>query len=106
MAHLPLPLDLLARHGVARADLAQASAQRSALLRDWLGQLASLQAAARAGSSARAVPLRVRARLDARRIAAAQRASDPLAYLRSRPVPGRWETLWAAWREAQSAALG
>jgi len=106
MARLPLPLDLLARHGLARPDLAHASPQRNALLRDWLEQLAELHRAARSAGRPRAVPLRVRARLDANRIAVALRAPDALAWLQSRPQPGRWESLWAAWREARAAALG
>lgn len=38
---LPLPLDLLARHRLARGDLARRSPAQGAALRDWLGALAS-----------------------------------------------------------------
>lgn len=49
---LPLPLDLMARHRLSRGELARASPQRAAALREWLGVLADEQARLRAARPA------------------------------------------------------
>jgi len=100
--HLPLPLDLLARHGLTRAQLSSASDRRSALLRDYLDALAGAMQRALAGPRAGGLYRRVRTRLDVALIVAARAAPDPLARIRDRPAPGRWTSLWAAWREARA----
>jgi phytoene synthase len=93
---LPLPLDLLARHRLARGDLAHASPAQVAALRDWLGVLraryATLEATkggplAAAGTSA-----------DGWRLRSAAAADDPLAALQAamRRLPLR--ASWAARR--------
>lgn len=93
---LPLPLELLARHRLARGDLAQASPAQSAALRDWLEILrvrfAMLDAAgggplAAAGASA-----------DRWRLQSAARAGDPLATLQAAMTRLPLRASWAAWR--------
>jgi phytoene synthase len=98
---LPLPLDLLARHRLARGDLAGKSPQAATALRDWLKILG-----AECGGLARNAPrLSVvsAATLAAARSRAlrAARASEPLAALaeaQRRPSVG---TVWSAWRAAR-----
>jgi phytoene synthase len=98
---LPLPLDLLARHRLARGDLAGNSPEAAAALRDWLKTLDG-----ECGNLARkAPPLSV---VSAATLAAASsrarraaRASEPLAALaqaQHRPSIG---TVWSAWRAAR-----
>jgi phytoene synthase len=101
---LPLPLDLLARHGLTRSGLSVPTPQRAALLRDHLEALAAVSARSVAAASARSLYQRVRVRHDRALLAAARNASDPLAYLTEHVRPGRWASLWAAWREAQARA--
>lgn len=93
---LPLPLDLLARHRLARGDLAHASPAQTAALRDWLdvlrGWYAPLDAAgggplAAAGASA-----------DRWRLRSAARSGDPLATLRAAMTRLPLRASWAAWR--------
>ena len=98
-----LPLDLLARHGLTRADLVSPGAARSAAFRDFLViWCEKMQAAldARAGSVGR----RVRARDDIRLCRRAIRAEDPLMALAG-ATPNRWRRLWIAWSEARRAQL-
>ncbi|MGN6520273.1 MAG: hypothetical protein ACTHK2_12690 [Dokdonella sp.] len=92
---LPLPLDLLARHRLARGDLAHPSPAQAAALRDWLevlrGRYASLDATssgplAAAGASA-----------DRWRLRAAARAEDPLAVLQAGTTRLPLRASWAAW---------
>jgi len=98
---LPLPLDLLARHRLARGDLAGKSPEAAAALRDWLKALG-----AEFGDLARKAPrlsvvsaaTLASARSRARRAA---RAPEPLAALaeaQRRPSIG---TVWSAWRAAR-----
>jgi len=100
---LPLPLGLLARHGITRAQLAAATPQRNMLIKDFLDELVLEINGAMGVESVRPLGLRVRTRLDRRRIAAALRVTDPLDYLLRHPQAGRWSTLWAAWREARAS---
>jgi phytoene synthase len=101
---LPLPLDLLARHGLTRSSLSAPTAQRTALLRDHLGALAAVSAECVGASSVRSLYQRVRVRHDRALLSAARKASDPLAWLTEHMRAGRWASLWVAWREARALA--
>jgi len=101
---LPLPLGLLARHGLVRAELAQPSAARNLLVKDFLDELVLEINGALGVASARSLGMRTRVRLDRKLIAGALKTTDPLPYLTARARPGYWPSLWAAWREARAAA--
>jgi len=101
---LPLPLDLLARHGLTRSGLSAPTPQRAALLRDHLSALAAVSAECVGASSVRSLYQRVRVHHDRALLAAARNASDPLAGLTERMRAGRWASLWVAWREARALA--
>ena len=103
--HLPLPLALLARHGIVRADLTQPSPRRNILIKDFLDELVLETNGALGVASVHSLALRVRTRLDRARITKALTLTDPLAYLQAHPHAGRWTTLWAVWREARSDKL-
>jgi len=96
-----LPLDLCARHGLARAQLAQASPARDALLRDFLGDIDREIGGALGIASVRPLGLSVRARLDRKLVARARVAHEPHHYLVRHAHPHMWSSLWAAWREAR-----
>jgi phytoene synthase len=98
---LPLPLNLLARFGLTRADLAQPSPRRNMLVKDFLDELVLETNGALGVASQRTLSLRVRTQLGRRRIARALRVTDPLDYLRRHPHAGRWTVLLTAWREAR-----
>lgn len=99
-----LPLDLLARHGVARADLTQSSPRRTALLRDFLARLrAEIEGALAQGTQA-SLGRRVRARLDLDVTARSAAAPDPAAILACPVRARRWRSLWLAWSEARYLA--
>jgi phytoene synthase len=104
-AHLPVPLGLLARHELVRADLAAPSPRRNLLVKDFLDELALEINGALGVAAARPLPMRVRTRLDRRRIAHALKMTDPLAYLQTHPHAGHWQILWTVWREARGHAL-
>jgi phytoene synthase len=99
---LPVPLGLLARHELVRADLAASSPRRNLLIKDFLDELVLEIGGALGVAAARPLPLRVRTRLDRQRIARALQVTDPLAYLHAHPHAGRWKTLWTVWREARA----
>lgn len=101
---LPLPLGLLARHGLVRAELAQPSAARNLLVKDFLDELVLEINGALGVASARSLGMRTRVRLDRNLIAGALKTVDPLPYLTARARPGYWSSLWVAWREARAAA--
>ncbi|MEP6484266.1 MAG: squalene/phytoene synthase family protein [Rudaea sp.] len=101
--NLALPLDLLARHGVSRADFAQAGQKTSAVLREFLARVREMIAHNLPRVPASHVGRRVRARLDMRLIDGAIRAHDPAAYLATRYHRIRWRSTWLAWREARAA---
>jgi len=105
-ARLPVPLDLLARHGLSRASLAAASGARSALVRDQLASLRAEMQGALGVASARTLALRVRLRVDRWLIEQASRAPDPLDCVASRSAPGRLRSLYFAWSEARAALRG
>jgi 15-cis-phytoene synthase len=99
-----LPLDLLARHGMARADLARPSTRRAALLRDFLAGLSAEIEGALAQATQASLGRRVRARLDLHVTARSAAAPDPAEILAA-PVRGRrWRSLWLAWNEARYLA--
>lgn len=100
---LPLPLNLLARFGLTRADLAQPSPRRNMLVKDFLDELVLETNGALGVASQRTLSLRVRTQLDRRRIAHALRVTDPLDCLQRHPHAGRWATLVTVWREARAA---
>lgn len=95
-----LPLDLLARHGLTRATAARPSAERAALLRDYLNAVGERLDSSLIASTRASVGRRVRARLDRDLAAKAAHGSDPLAFLGA-AGPNRWRTIWYAWREAR-----
>lgn len=95
---LPLPLDLLARHRLARGSLSESSPQRSAALREWLQILRAqlLQSTTQCGVLRAATGA-----VDASRAARAARADDPLATL-SVAINGlSIISTWAAWRASR-----
>ena len=104
-ARLPVPLGLLARHELVRADLAVPSPRRNLLVKDFLDELALEINGALGVAAARPLPLRVRTRLDRWRIARALNTTDPLAHLQRHPQAGHWKALWTVWREARGHAL-
>ncbi|SRR5579883_927218 len=98
-----VPLDLLARHGVTRADLGRGGAAARAALREHTARVGELLAQALRADAGPGLGVRVRARLDLERAERAARAADPAAALRRRHP---WRTLWLAWREARRTAGG
>ena len=101
-----IPLDLLARHGLARSALAEPSPARTALLRDYLGLVRDEIDAALAQAPQASLGRRVRARLDRELAARASAAADPSALLARHPAPRRWRSLWLSWREARRKTAG
>ena len=102
---LPVPLGLLARHEVTRADLAVPSPRRNMLVKDFLDEVVLETNGALGVAAARTLPSRVRTRLDRMRIEHALHVTDPLAWLQAHPHAGRWKTLIAVWREARNKPL-
>jgi phytoene synthase len=101
-----VPLDLLARHAVARSGLRQPSPERAALLRDFLDALQTQLVAALAQSSRASLGRRVRARLDLEAAAKARASADPAQILARYPHARRWRSLWLSWSEARLATSG
>jgi phytoene synthase len=96
---LPLPLDLLARHGLSRVDLARTHPARDAALREHFGTLAAAIGAGdrRKLSVLAAISLHAD-RLRARR---ASRAADPLVAIGSGLDRLPFSSAWAGWRAAR-----
>jgi phytoene synthase len=101
-----IPLDLLARHGLARSSLAEPSPARTALLRDYLALVRDEIDAALTQAPQASLGRRVRARLDRELAAKASAVPDPWALLARHPLPRRWRSLWLSWREARRRAVG
>ena len=99
-----LPMDLLARHGLARDDLERAGPQRSALLRDFLGLVGADIEGALAEATRGTLGRRVRARLDLDLVRRAARAAEPAALLAGHTRIPRWRALWLSWSEARRLA--
>jgi len=102
---LPLPLDLLARHRLARGDLGAESAARADALREWFGELASEMSALLAPQALAKRPLGIlraaMAAADAKRLAAAANAGEPLAAMNVVLAGLSIPIVWAAWRAAR-----
>lgn len=100
---LPLPLDLLARHRLARGDLAQPGAASSALMRDWLGALRVHAAAIdpRGLDPISAATLSA----DRWRLGHAQAAEEPLQALCDRLARVPLRATLAAWRARRAGAV-
>jgi 15-cis-phytoene synthase len=99
-----LPLDLLARHGLARADFANPRPARAEFGRDYLDALLAQMRDCLAASSARTLTRRVRTRLDLALVTAGRRAPDPLVHIAAHARPGGLRSLWTAWIEARANA--
>lgn len=99
---LPLPLDLLAKHRLARGDLASTSPPQVAMLREWLLALASDFSVAAAAAHARGGALHAAAAsADRWRARMAGRAADPLLTLNASFALLPMRATWAAWRAGQ-----
>ncbi|MEO7430483.1 MAG: squalene/phytoene synthase family protein [Dokdonella sp.] len=96
---LPIPLDLLARHRLARGDLSRESPVQAAALRDWFATLGrEYSGTSRAVSG----PLgAASARADMWRARRAARAADPLKSVNQSLTRLPLQTSWAAWRAAR-----
>jgi 15-cis-phytoene synthase len=101
-----IPLDLLARHGLARSALIEPSPGRSALLCDYLGLVQDEIDDALTQGPRGSLGRRVRARLDRELAAKARAAADPAAMLAGYPGLRRSRSLWLSWREARRIAIG
>jgi phytoene synthase len=98
---LPLPLDLLARHRLARGDLSRESPERTRALQDWLNTLAA-ECAGLAHSKPGLSPMCAAMLATARsRMRHAARAREPLVDLAEgrRRLP--LAAPWSAWRAAR-----
>jgi len=93
---LPLPLDLLARHRLARSELAQPSAAQTAALREWLDVLRNASTAI--GAARVGAPVAATRVADRWRLAKAARADDPLVALPPLLARIPLRTSFAAWR--------
>lgn len=101
---LPLPMDVLARHRLARGDLATASPRQVAALQEWLGTLASDYAALAASKAALGTLAAANLRADRWRARSAARADDPLAALNAAFDHVPFAATWAAWRAARRSS--
>ncbi len=96
---LPLPLELLARHQLSRADLLQPSERRSLALREHFAALAAgLEAIDRNGLSPLAA---MRLSADQQRSRRAARALDPLAESTRDLDRLPLSSVWTGWRAAR-----
>lgn len=98
---LPLPLDVLARHRLARGGLATASPAQVAALQEWLGMLASDCAALAASNTPLGALAAASLRAERWRAWAAARSGDPLAVLNASFGRVPFGAAWAAWRAAR-----
>lgn len=94
-----LPLQLLARHQLARSDIARGGAAVEAAVRDQLAVIGETLAAIDAACAP--LPVRVRRRLDLALVARARRADAPVQALRAALGRAPAATVWHAWREAR-----
>lgn len=101
---LPLPLDVLARHRMARGDLAQSSSQQADMLREWLLTLASDSRSSIGGSFLGALHA-AGASADRWRAGKAARAAGPLAELQALSSRLPLRSVWAAWRAGRIAVI-
>lgn len=94
---LPVPLDRLARHRLARGDLARGSPEQSALLREWLADLAAALARLRLVAPLHAAS----ASADRWRAESAARDARPLDRLRADLPRLPMRAVWSAWSAAR-----
>jgi 15-cis-phytoene synthase len=97
---LPLPLDLLARHRLARGDLGGESAARGDALREWFGELGR-EMSALSTSPNLGVLRAATAAADARRLAAAAGSNEPLTAIDASLAGLSIPIAWSAWRAAR-----
>ena len=96
---LPLPLDLLARHQLSRADLGQRGERRDAAIREHLATLAAqMRSINRRGLSPLMAASLQAAQVRSRRAA---RAMDPLAECAAKLDHLPLSSVWAGWRAAR-----
>ena len=95
---LPLPLDLLARHRLARGELTRDSPQQAAALREWLAALVSGSAHIIGSGAGLGVLTAANASADHWRARMAARADDPLAVLNAAFARVPLRAIWAAWQ--------
>jgi phytoene synthase len=100
--HVMLPLDLLARDGVSRAEMLEPSATRTAVLHDFVATIRDTIEKNQRLATGASLGTRVRARIDRWLADHAIRADDPAKYLSRHARNLRWRSLWWAWREARS----
>jgi phytoene/squalene synthetase len=93
--HFALPLDLYARHGVARG------AAEAGVLRDFIGEVRTTLDAALASASQATVGRRVRARSDWHQASKAMRSTAPAETLARRSARPTLRHVWWSWREAR-----
>ena len=96
-----MPLDLLARHGISRADLAASTPAQIAVLKDFIGQVRGTIIENRRDISSVSLGRLVRARADRWLADRAVRADNPADYLARHARNLRWRSLWWAWQEAR-----
>lgn len=96
---LPLPLDLLARHRLARGDLATASPRHVAALREWFAGLGSDLGRTRVAGAVLAAGVAT----DRWRARRAGRAAEPVASLRADLGRLPLRSAWVAWRAGRIA---
>ena len=96
-----MPLDLLARHGISRADLAASTPAQIAVLKDFIGQVRGTIIENRRRISSASLGRLVRARADRWLADRAVRADNPADYLARHARNLRWRSLWWAWQEAR-----
>jgi 15-cis-phytoene synthase len=96
-----MPLDLMARHGVSRADLAASTPAQIAVLKDFIGQVRGTIIENRRRISSASFGRLVRARADCWLADRAVRDDNPADYLSRNARNLRWRSLWWAWQEAR-----
>jgi phytoene synthase len=97
-----LPLDLMARHGISRAELGEPGPKRSAVLKDFITRVRDVIKKNQTIATHASLGRRVRARIDARLADRAVNVDDPARYLSERERDMRWRAVWWAWREARA----
>jgi phytoene synthase len=97
--HFSLPLDLFARHAVAR----ETSEKHNDILRDFIGEVRETLQSSLAQAPHASVGCRVRARSDLKLASDAIRSRDPALSLTNRSQKPRLRHVWWAWQEARAA---
>jgi phytoene synthase len=98
---LPLPLDLLARHRLARGDLAGKLPEAAAALRDWLKRLGADCSEVAKGRPRLSVLSAATLAATSARAGRAAGATEPLAALAEGQHRLSVGTTWSAWRAAR-----